>query len=204
MGKLALTDRVEALDLAGQMGLPGTGARKIQALANSKHEDFCQEYVKNGNNGRAAYKAMVNPDVSDATADVSASRLIRSVKVADRIAAIREGLRKQWEVTQADIMEFHGRVLKTDRRKFFRDNGQRIQIHELPDDLAAIVDLEATYSKDAGVVLLPSIASRSKSADALARMMGLDKTKMELTGKDGGPVEGALTLNVYIPDNMRG
>lgn len=195
MGELALKDRVDAVDLPGQLGLPGTGAPKCQVLANVRHEDFCQEYVKNGNNGRAAYRAAMNADVSDATADASASRLLRSDKIAARIAAIREGLRRQWDVTQADIMEFHGRVLKTDRRKFFDDKGRRIPTHELPPDLEAIVDLESTFSKDYGVVLLPAVASRAKSADALARMMGLDKTKMELTGKDGGPVQSRVVVD---------
>ena len=204
MGELSRKERVDTVEVPGQMSLPGSDAKHgSRILPNVKQEDFCWEYVRNGNNGRLAYKS-VSPEVSDKAADEMASKWSRLDKVKGRIDSIRQELRKKWEITTDDIMEFHGRVLKTDRRKFFDAQGARIQTHLLPDDLAAIVDLDSSYSKDGGIMLLPAVASRAKSADAMARMMGLDKSKLELTGKDGGPIEESMTLNVYIPDNMRG
>lgn len=151
-------------------------------------ERFCWEYVENGGNGRRAWKA-VKPETADASADVAASRLLRSVKVQKRLEEIRHDLRCKYSVTADDLVAYHGRVMKIDRREFFKEDGSRYRIQELPSHLASIVDLDTTFSKDAGIVMMPVVASRQKSADSLARMMGLDKAKLELTGKDGGPVE---------------
>lgn len=151
-------------------------------------ETFCWAYVVNGGHGQDAY-LKAKPRVKETTARVEASKLLTLPTILKRIEEIQAENRKRWMVTADDVIEFHGRVMKTDRRLFFDEKGQRIRVHELSDDLAAIVDLEATYNKEAGVVLIPVIASRQKAADSLARIMGMDKSKMELSGPDGGPIQ---------------
>jgi len=145
-------------------------------------EQFCWEYVENGGVGYKAY-LVAKPDVKDSTARVEASKLLTCPNIEARIAAIRKELRRRYVVTAEDLIEHHGRVLKIDRRRFFKENGQRIPIHELDHELASIVDLDSTFSKDFGIVMLPVVASREKSKDALARIMGLDKSGMTVTHK---------------------
>lgn len=140
-------------------------------------ERFCWEYVENGDVGYKAY-LVAKPRVQENTARVEASKLLTSPNILARIAAIRKELRARYAVTAEDLIEHHGRVLKIDRRRFFKENGARIPIHELDHELASIVDLDSTFSKDFGIVMLPVVASREKSKDALARIMGLDKSSL--------------------------
>lgn len=201
MSKCMESHRPSVLDgtatrVPGQTVIPGMQGLigHESAVLDPWVENFCWAYVLNGGNGQDAY-LKAKPKVKDTTARVESSKLLTIPAVCDRIAAIQQENRRRWAVTADDVIEFHGRTLKTDRRLFFRDNGSRIPVHELPDDLAAIVDLESTYSKDAGVVLLPAIASRQKAADALSRIMGLDKSRVEVTGADGGPVQSLVADN---------
>lgn len=143
-------------------------------------ERFCWEYVENGGVGYKAYLA-AKPRVQDNTARVEASKLLTLPNIITRIAAIRKELRERYAVTAEDLIEHHGRVLKIDRRRYFKANGTRIPIHELDHELASIIDLDSTYSKDAGIVMLPVVASREKSKEAMARILGLDKSSATVT-----------------------
>lgn len=143
-------------------------------------ERFCWEYVENGGVGCKAYLA-AKPKVQDNTARVEASKLLTLPNIVARIAAIRKELRERYAVTADDLLEHHGRVLKIDRRRYFKANGTRIPIHELDHELASIVDLDSTFSKDYGIVMLPVVASREKSKEAMARILGLDKSSATVT-----------------------
>ncbi len=143
-------------------------------------ERFCWEYVENGGVGYKAY-LVSKPKVQDNTARVEASKLLTSPNIVTRIAAIRKELRERYAVTADDLLEHHGRVLKIDRRRYFKENGTRIPIHELDHELASIVDLDSTFSKEYGIVMLPVVASREKSKEAMARILGLDKSSATVT-----------------------
>lgn len=146
-------------------------------------ERFCWEYVENGGIGYKAY-LVARPKVKDTTARVESSKLLNpltSPNIVARIAAIRKELRERYAITAEDLIEHHGRVMKIDRRRFFKENGTRIPIHELDHELASIVDLDSTFSKDYGIVMLPVVASREKSKEAMARILGLDKSSATVT-----------------------
>ncbi len=145
-------------------------------------ERFCWEYVENGGVGYKAY-LVAKPKVQDNTARVEASKLLTSPNVVARIAAIRKELRERYAITADDLLEHHGRVLKIDRRRYFKENGTRIPIHELDHELASIVDLDSTFSKEYGIVMLPVVASREKSKEAMARILGLDKSSSTVVHK---------------------
>lgn len=145
-------------------------------------ERFCWEYVENGGVGYKAY-LVAKPNVKETTARVEASKLLTLPNIETRIQAIRKELRSRYAVTADDLIEHHGRVLKIDRRRYFKANGHRIPIHELDSELASIVDLDSTFSKDFGIVMMPVVASREKSKDALARIMGLDKSSLTVTNR---------------------
>lgn len=181
------TAQVKLLDDApttvpGQSVLPAMQAAMgyDSAALESWQERFCWEYVENGDVGYRAYM-VAKPKVKDTTARAEASKLLTFPNIIARVAAIRKELRDRYAVTAEDLIEHHGRVMKIDRRRFFKENGARIPIHELDHDLASIVDLDATYSKDAGIVMLPVVASREKSKEAMARILGLDKSSATVT-----------------------
>jgi hypothetical protein len=124
---------------------------------------------------------VAKPKVQDNTARVEASKLLTSPNIVARIAAIRKELRERYAITADDLLEHHGRVLKIDRRRYFNEKGNRIPIHELDHELASIVDLDSTFSKEHGIVMLPVVASREKSKEAMARILGLDKSSATVT-----------------------
>lgn len=143
-------------------------------------ERFCWEFVENGGVGYKAYLA-AKPKVQDSTARVEASKLLTLPNIIARIAAIRKELRERYAVTADDLLEHHGRVIKINRQHFLDEKGKPIPIHKLSNDLASIVDLDATYVKGVGIVMLPVVASREKSKDAMARILGLDKSNATVT-----------------------
>lgn len=170
--------------ISGQVVLPEMRDQMGYDVAELEpwQERFCWEYVENGG---IAYKAylVAKPNVKDTTARVEASKLLTIPSIQTRITAVRKELRQRYAVTAEDLIEHHGRVLKIDRRRFFRENGTQIPVHELDHELASIIDLEPVYNKDAGIVLLPVVASREKSKEAMARILGLDKSSVTVDHK---------------------
>ena len=177
--------------LSGQTVLPGMQQEVgyESTVLEGWLEEFCWRRVMESH--EPAYKSYlaVKPKVKEATARVESSKLLTLPNIIGRIDAIRRENSKRWQITADDLVQYHAKVMKIDRRKFFDESGRRKALQDLDDDLAAIVDLDTSVSKEYGIQLVPVIAQRQKSADALSRMMGLDKAKLELTGKDGGPVE---------------
>ena len=72
-------------------------------LDNPKHEAFCQEYVRNRENGKQAYiNAGYQTDGN--SAEAAASRLLSDVKVKARINEIKGEIRASELVTTAEII----------------------------------------------------------------------------------------------------
>lgn len=152
-------------------------------------EEFCWRRVNESHEPAYRSYMAVKPKVKEATARVESSKLLTLPNITARIDAIKQENRRRWQVSADDLMQYHAKVLKIDRRMFFDDKGRRLALKDLNDDLASIVDLDTSVTKEYGIQLVPVIPARHRSADSLSRMMGLDKSKLELTGKDGGPVE---------------
>ena len=190
------TPEVNLLDGAqtsvpGQTVLPGMQQEVgyESTLLESWVEEFCWRRVTASHEPAYRSYLAVKPRVKEATARVEASKLLTLPNVVARIEAIKQENSRRWQVSADDLVQYHSRVLKIDRRKFFDDKGRPIKVTELDDELASIIDLDTSITKEYGIQLVVQVAQRQKSADALSRMMGLDKAKLELTGKDGGPVE---------------
>jgi len=74
--------------------LAATPVGSPDAPLTDEQEKFITEYLRNGQNGTAAWLA-VNPKCTPAAAAVTASRTLRLAKVRDRITAERERLAKK-------------------------------------------------------------------------------------------------------------
>ena len=75
----------------------------MPVLANPRHEIFVQSIVK-GVNPREAYKSAGYDVKSEASADVSASRLLSSDKIKTRIAEIQSRSAEKVEVSVASLI----------------------------------------------------------------------------------------------------
>jgi hypothetical protein len=188
----------------GQVTLPGLvdtlGYESI--VLRPDQERVCWEYVLR-NNGTKAYKA-VHPEVSDEAAAVMASKMLRKDKIVKRIGQIREELKRRYTVTADDLIQYHGRVLKIDRREYLGDDGKPQAISAISSEAASILEFDVERDAKFGTThVMFKVPQRHQSAVELAKIMGLHKDRMELTGKDGKPIETESQVRFYIPTNGR-
>jgi len=140
----------------------------VSALRLSKHERFCQEYVKDLD-GRAALLR------ADYSAKTNGPRVIRGLlanrMVVARIAELQEAMAKQAEAdarAEADwVVAQLVRIARADPRKFFHPDGAPKKVHELGDDEAAALS-GFEPSGEAGKVV-----DRLKVLELLGRHFGL-------------------------------
>jgi len=79
-------------------------------LDNPQHEKFVQEYLKNGGNGREAYKASYPAVKKDETADSSAARLLRYARVRERMKELQHAAARETGVTLNGLIEKLGQT----------------------------------------------------------------------------------------------
>lgn len=80
---------------------------------NNQQRRFCEEYVKNGLNGKQAYlKAYSETCNSEDTATVNASRLLTNANVLSYIKELQDELRKANVMSAIERMEWLSGVVK--------------------------------------------------------------------------------------------
>lgn len=154
-------------------------------LSNPKQEMFCVHFVNNGGQPGPAYKKAFDADCSDLQASKNAHKLLKKGEIRRRINELSAVIRNR---TINDLIDFRLKALKFDPSKYFDEQGQKLPIHKVSEEYRIGVGLESRVV-DGCLVYAPVFPSPEKSADALQKMLGLEKTKMELTGKDGKPIE---------------
>lgn len=160
------------------------------------HEKFCSEYVLSGAAAKLAY-LHAYPGSSEASAMANACRLLKTTKIQERIAEVRQELNRRFGVGAADVIRLLAMSMQVDRRQFVDDQGRPLDLHMLPAEAAAIVDVEVVMDRHGVKHALPVIPKRMAAADSLAKVMGINKEKIEHSGSGHNPV------HIYIPDNGR-
>lgn len=80
---------------------------------NSQQRKFCEEYVKNGLNGKQAYlKAYSDTCKTDESATVNASRLLTNANVLSYIKELQQELKKDTIMSAEERMEWLSGVVK--------------------------------------------------------------------------------------------
>lgn len=152
-----------------------------------KHEAFCWEYIATCGNGTMAY-LRVYPGVKENTARANASRLLANADIKARIEEILQERRSRHAILQDKVIEYHRSVMMLDRFDLLDPHtGSVKRPEDLPPAVREVIEVEQVSAKD-GVRTLLKIPTRHSSAQELARVLGMNKETMELTGKDGGPV----------------
>lgn len=177
--------------LPGQMVIPGfesvLGVETI--VLKVQQERFCQLLVLQGGlNQKKAYMRAY-PEATEKAAEANASRLLRNDKVRGRIVQIQAEMRRR---VAAAVVNYHLDVMEINRRDAFLDEyGKCKALDQIDERATAILEFEQVSAKD-GVRTLLKVPSRHQSAVELAKIAGMHKDKVELTGKDGGPVEHSI------------
>lgn len=193
----------EKTEISGQAVLPGFQDIldcEAAALNNPAHERFCVKVVKYRDTAKA-YQEEINPAVTDRlAAQKNAHKLIKKSEIKRRINEI-ERVACNRELNE--ILESARNAMNFDPADYLDERGILKPLHLLPEDKRRGIGLEVKIV-DGYLKAIPIFQSPEKGRADLAKYMGIEKQLVELTGKNGGPVEAALTLNVYIPDNQRG
>lgn len=191
MGDIASTD-FERTAVSGQMVLhefESIIGYESASLKKARNERFCVAFVENGGHAGKAYQAAINPKCSDANARKRAHDLLKNKDITGRISQLSAVIRNR---TINELIDFRLKGLRFDPANFFKQNGGgKLQIHEIPEEHRIGIGLESRVV-DGCLVYAPVFPSPEKSADALQKILGMDKTRMEVTGKDGGPVQSVV------------
>jgi hypothetical protein len=157
-------------------------------LKKPRNEMFCVAFVENGGHAGKAYQAAINPKTTDSNARKRAHELLKNKDISGRIAELSAVIRNR---TINDLIDFRIKGMKFDPANYYdSSSGIRRQLHisDVKDGHRIGIGLESRIV-DGGVVYVPVFPSPEKSADALQKMMGLDKSLVELAGKNGGPIQ---------------
>lgn len=178
--------------VSGQGVCPGLqremGCDAVSTKLSAKHDKFCWEYIATCGNGTKAYMR-VYPGTSEAAARAHAARLVAKGSIKARIEELLQENRSRHALLQDKVIEYHRSVLMLDRFELLDPTtGGVKRLEALPPEAREVLEIEQVSSKD-GIRTLLKIPTRHSSAQELARVLGMNKESMELSGPDGGPVK---------------
>lgn len=145
---------------------------------------FVEEYLVDLNGKQAAIRA----GYSAATAEVTASKLLRSTKVSAALQAAKAKRSARTEITADAVLAELARIAFADPRAVVQwgpDGVYPRPSSELTDAEAAIVS-EVSQGKDG---LKIKLVSKIDALGKLGQHLGLFKDRVEVSGPEGGPVQ---------------
>ena len=128
-----------------------------------KQEKFCLEYAKSGNQ-RQAYLTAGYKCKNEASADASASQLLRNPKVKERLAELTEEIKN---ASIADITEMQQTLTAIIRKKMTEEV---IVVESVGDFMTEAKKMEKE----------PSINDIIKAINTLGKIQGAFSTKLEI------------------------
>lgn len=121
---------------------------------NNQQRRFCEEYVKNGLNGKQAYlKAYSETCNSEDTATVNASRLLTNANVLSYIKELQDELRKANVMSAIERMEWLSGVVKDINKEdvyIKTSDGEDVLVGSKNADLSTKIKAIDTLNKMSG------------------------------------------------------
>lgn len=179
-------------NIPGQLALLAAdlGYDSIRHLKPAQ-ERFCREYVLNSNNVKGAY-LQAYPKSKEQSAIVNGSRLLKTEVIQKRIAEIRQELQYRFSVDAQSVVRLLTMSMNVDRRLFTDSEGKPLELHELDAEAAAITDIEIVIDRHGRKHTKPIIPERMKAAVELAKIMGITREKIEISGDYKGLTDEQL------------
>jgi hypothetical protein len=118
--------------------------------------------------------------------------------VKARVAEIRAELNRRHELAADLVLNQHMRVLLMDQVSLL-DALRRGDIESLPDEVRDLLEIEQISTKE-GTRLLVNLPSKHPSRVEVAKILGMTKDKLELTGADGGAIVTRVERVIVAPD----
>jgi phage terminase small subunit len=168
-----------------------TKAGSGPSAAAAKRKLFADAYMANGGN---ATQAAIAAGLSPKTAGQTGARMLKHAEVAARVAQLQQKVAEKFELNTERVLQELSRLAFFDIRKLVDNTGKPKALADLDDDTAAAIvglDLVQFGNKDSGIgdVLKFKLADKKGALDLAMRHLGLLKDKVEVTGKDGAPLE---------------
>jgi phage terminase small subunit len=187
--------------------VPAKDASKL----TEKQKRFCAEYLVDLN-ATAAYKRAGYAGQGN-TAEVNASKLLRTAKVCTEIAAQQKRLQEKTGITQERVLAEYAKLAFLDPRRFYDDGGALIPVHSLPADVAAaLAGMEVTVARSGTDedgkpeyedVKKIKFIDKKGALDSIARHLGMFVDKTELSGPNGGPQQHEHKLDISAEEAYR-
>lgn len=162
---------------------------------SEKQAEFCRQYVIDLNATQAAIRAGYSAKV----ANKNGPRMLVNAGIQAEIERLQAERAKRTEVTADRVIRELSRLAFSDPRSLYRPDGTLKPPCEWDDDTAAAVaSVETDEERTTGltgqtstVVTTTKVKRHDKRGplELLGKHLGLFKDKLELTGKDGGPIE---------------
>jgi phage terminase small subunit len=161
---------------------------------------FVREYLKDLNATQAAIRA----GYSKKTAIAQGSRLLTYADVREAIEKAKVKRNQALEITAERVVQEMARLALVDIAQAYDKEGNLLPIHEIPEDTRRALSgveveemwgwyeplgEEARQRISTGRVRKVKFNDKARSLELLAKHMGLLKDTLEITGKDGGPVQ---------------
>lgn len=148
----------------------------------AKQQVFVQEYLVDLNATQAAIRA----GYSKRTAEWIGPQLLGKTHVSEAVQKAMAKREERTEITQDRVLKEYAKLAFLDPRRFYDDDGQLLQVHELPDDVAAALSSMEVVTEKAGDLELAvrkiKFSDKKAALDSIARHLGMFKDKTELTG----------------------
>lgn len=158
-----------------------------------KQQRFVEEYLVDLNATQAAIRA----GYSQKTAGQIGERLLKKVEIQQALTERMKAREQRTEVTQDKIVKELAKIAFGDPRNVMSwgPNGVNLKDSaDLTDDQAAFVSEVSETTTEHGGSLKLKTNDKLKALDLLAKHLGMFKDKVEVTGKDGGPVESQTVI----------
>ncbi len=148
---------------------------------NPRQEKLCWEFVLNGSNIKSAY-LKAYPGSQERSAISNGCRLLKTEAVQRRITEIKRELLQRYAVDAQSVVRLLTMSMNVDRRLFVNDEGKPLEFHELEPEAAAITDIEIVFDRHGNKHARPVVVERIKAGVELAKIMGITREKIEISG----------------------
>lgn len=188
------------------------------AKLNDKQKQFCKEYLVDLNATQAAIRARY----AEKTAYSQGQRLLKNVEVQEYIRELMQKREQRTEITADKVLEEYAKLGFSDVTDYLQVVTERILVgHDKetgepisdisqfvlmkdtkdipPEKLAAISEVK--QHKDGSISF--KLHDKRGALDSIARHLGMFAERVELTGKDGGPIQTAVDLSGLTIEELR-
>lgn len=154
---------------------------------------FCEEYLVDLNGTQAAIRA----GYSARSARAHVGRLLTNEAIARRIADLRDARSTRVGVQADDVLRGLWQIAMLDIGEAFDASGALKPLADMPEGVRraiASIETEELFNgrggerASVGVTRKVRFHDKIRALDLLGQHLGLWKAKVEVTGKDGGPI----------------